>query len=163
MKTSNIGSFILSLLLCGLLLLPHAVSAQGIFDIVRQTAQGNVPDPSTFGQFVLPQASGYASGPGAASWLQQITGATSGWSYTAANGWQFATTDEVVRTTGGYVAERVQYSHAPVQEFVPGWAAFNGAAWWPTIYGTSPIFGFVLYGPAFANTWNKYPTTGVAN
>ena len=162
MRTSNIGSFVLAFVLCGFLLLPHAVSAQGtIFDIVAQTSKGLVPDPSTYGQYVLPQASGYASGTGASDWLRQVTGATSGWSYTASNGWQFATTDEAVRTAGGYVAERVQ--RAPVQDFAPGWMAFNGAAWWPTIYGASPIFGFVLYGPAFAKAWNKYPTSGVVN
>jgi hypothetical protein len=152
MRTSSIGQFVILFLLCLALLVPQTATAQGsILDLVRQTAQGNVPNPGNYSQFVPANASAFGAGPGAANWVRDVTGAASGWSYTAANGWQFAAaTDQIV--SQGHVAQGTQYSGQAQSNFAPGWQALTGVAFWSQIGQYAPLWGMFIYTP----TWTRY-------
>jgi len=141
--------------LLGLLTAPSR--ADGILDLVRQTAQGTVPNPGDYGSFVLPHATGYATGSDAATWLRQTMNVQSGWSFTSAEGWQFATTDQVVAPAGGYAQRLYSYSNTP-RDFVPGWAAYTGMAFWSRIATYMPLWGVFMYVPQGATTCPTCPT-----
>ena len=146
MRTSTFRSWLLTLLLLALLTAP--TRADGLLDLVRQTTQGVVPHPGDYGSFVLPRATGYATGPDAATWLRETMNAASGWSYRAANGWQFATTDQVITPAGGYAQRVYSYTSTPSQ-FTPGWAAYVGYAFWQQIGYLAPVLGSFIYLPAY--------------
>ena len=82
------------LLILGLTLPAYADGT--IFDLVRQTAAGNVPTPGNWSQYVDPNAHGVYAGQQAQSWLYGMYGRNdlSGWGYTNASGWQFGQTPE---------------------------------------------------------------------
>lgn len=144
MRTSTFKAWILTLLLLALLTAPARADG-GLLDLVRQTAQGIVPSPGDYGSFVLPHATGYATGNDAANWLRDTMNAASGWSYRAANGWQFATTDQQAATSG-YAQRVYSYSNTPSQ-FTPGWAAYVGYAFFSRIGAYVPLWGVFMYVP----------------
>ena len=158
MRTSTFKSILIQLLLLGLLLstMPAYADGPSIFDLVRQTAAGNVPSPGNYAQFVgtAPEAVS-AIGANAAANLRQATGAMGGWSYTAVNGWQFATTSDW-RMASQPVAEIPIYAPAyrPPPEFIPGWAARVGAAW---LYRIAPLWGAFMYTGGYRQpvNWNQ--------
>jgi len=157
MKTSSFKSALIQLLLLGLLLSAAPVRADGptIFDIVRQTA--NIPAPGHVGAFVPPDATVFATGPRAAYWVRGL-GAQSGWSYTAANGWQFAVSTQNLQQSPQAVAEipiRVP-AYRPPPEFRPNWAAQVGLAFMRRIGQIAPLWGTYMYMPALDKpvNWN---------
>jgi hypothetical protein len=159
MRTSTFRSWLLTLLLLVVLTAPARADG-GLLDLVRQTAAGNVPTPGDYGSFVLPRATGYATGTDAATWLRDTMNAASGWSYRAANGWQFATTDQVIAPAGGYAQRVYSYSKTP-SNFAPGWAAYVGYAFWQQIGYLAPVLGSFIYLPAYEV--NPCPTCPMAN
>lgn len=83
----------------------------------------------------------------------------SGWSFASADGWQMGEVVREAATTPG-----AAYGLAGGQsDFVPGWAAYSGYAFWGTLYRYAPVWGFFVYTPVWNSRFTTYRTSGVLN